>query len=337
MLRELKIEVTHKCPLACIHCSSDSTSNNNLEMTLNNCIDILEQAKQIGVRKIAFSGGEPLIWKYIEEVIEAAAIFTPDITVYSSGNIQSIDSKLSGLKKFGLNKVVFSIFGAESKSHESITRKSGSFVQTIKAIEVAKNMRLSTELHFVPLESNYMMLDKIAELGRELGIEKISVLRFVPQGRGHLIAKRALNRLQNVQLKRKILALRGKGYDIRTGSPYNFLMLNHQPKCCSAIDRLIIGPDLHIYPCDAFKQIEAKEIIGTSELSTIQGTTLQECWEKAPYLQAIRDYLITDFNEPCKSCNELEMCLSGCLAQKVITYGNLCKGIDPMCLKETNK
>ena len=109
-------------------------------------------------------------------------------------------------------------------------------------------------------------------------------------------------------------------------------MLNENPKCSSAIDRLIVTPNMNFYPCDAFKQIESQDVIGTSRLSSLAHASLKECWEKSPYLLAIRKYLRTDFEKPCDSCKKLEECLSGCLAQKVLEHGGLKKTHDPMCL-----
>ena len=132
----------------------------------------------------------------------------------------------------------------------------------------------------------------IFNLARSLGVKKISVLRFVPQGRGYLIRRYSLNKIQYLELKKMIEAARKNGYNVRTGSPFNFLLLNDKPECSAAIDRIIIGPDLRIYPCDAFKQIKAEDLVGTLEYSAIDRWTLWECWEKSPYLKAIREHLI---------------------------------------------
>jgi len=236
------------------------------------------------------------------------------------------------LSDLGVTACIFSIFGSTDARHETITRKKGSFSRTEYAIREANNSGLRTELHFVPFSTNYRDLEQIAGLSETLRVSRISVLRFVPQGRGILIKNKVLSRIQNIRLKRLIETLRSRGYDIRTGSPYNFLMLNKQPKCASGIDRLIIGPDLRIFPCDAFKQVKAEEIVGTLELSSLATNSLSECWESSPFLEEIRKYLTTDFAEPCASCTALEKCLSGCLAQKVIANGNLEKRPDPMCL-----
>ena len=331
-IREFKIEVTHKCPLACLHCSSDATPSSTMQITRKDCLRILRDASKMGAKEVAFSGGEPLLWRALEEAVGVAASYGFRVVVYTSGNVQNIYNQMKKLAKAGANSCVFSIFGANPVSHERITRIGNSFLKTKHAISAAKQNNLETEFHFVPFSNNYNELDAIAGLAGKLGITKISVLRFVPQGRGALIQGRTLDKIQNIQLKRSITRLRSQGFDVRTGSPYNFLMLNDQPKCSSGIDRLIIGPDLRIFPCDAFKQVMAEEIAGTLKLSMLKDYSLEECWSRSPFLEAIRGYLTTDFAEPCASCDALVRCLSGCLAQKVIANGNLKKRPDPMCL-----
>ena len=331
-LREIKLEVTHRCLLACIHCSSDAHEATSSEMSRENCIRIIRDAIAMGVRKFAFSGGEPLLWEHLEEIVRDTAGSASDISIYTSGNVPDVDARLGGLARLGVSTIIFSVFGATEVEHERITRVKGSFSGTSNAINAARKYRLNTELHFVPLSNSYDFLTGIAHLGRVWGISRISVLRFVPQGRGWLIKNRALDRWQNGELKRSIVMLRRKGFDIRTGSPYNILMLNDQPACSSGIDRLIVGPDLRIYPCDAFKNIKAEELVGTVDYSILGNRGLTECWDHSPFLNAIRGYLTSDFCEPCLSCDGLEKCLSGCLAQKVIVNGTLRKSADPLCM-----
>ena len=332
VLREVKIEVTHRCPLVCIHCSSDATPECDRTMDKDDCLRIINEAIKMKVVDIVFSGGEPLLWDGLEEVIDIAIRGGVNVVLYTSGNVDNISAKLALLKKTGIKKIVFSIFGATARVHDTITRAEGSFEKTIKAITAANAERFYTELHFVPLLINYTELIEIGKVSEKYRVSRISILRFVPHGRGQLIKNFVLNQYQNNKLKQMILKLRNNGLDIRTGSPYNILMLNEQPECCAAIDRLSIGPDLRIYPCDAFKQIKAEEIVGSLDFSVLQGFSLKECWNKSPFLEAVRTYLTTDFVDPCRSCKELEKCLSGCLAQKVIATGDMRKQPDPMCM-----
>jgi radical SAM protein with 4Fe4S-binding SPASM domain len=142
-----------------------------------------------------------------------------------------------------------------------------------------------------------------------------------------------MSKAQNLELRRMIKSLRTNGHNIRTGSPYNFLMVNQEVCCPSGIDRLIVGPDLRIYPCDAFKQVKAEGLVGTLDYSTLDGRSLRECWDRSPFLEAVRKYLTTPFADECASCRALEWCASGCLAQKVLASGDMRKQPDPDCIR----
>ena len=333
-LKEFKIEVTYRCNLNCVHCSSDARPSNLLEIPRDDCIRILYEAADLGAKDIAFSGGEPLLWPHIDDVVKVADQYGLNVTIYTSGNVDGFEKKARRIHTLGAKRFIFSVFGATAAGHEHVTRKAGSFERTQYSMRDALTVGLTTELHFVPMAGNYRELPAIAELARDIGASRISVLRLVPQGRAALVWNRTLNRVQNLDLRRMIQSLRKKyGQDfVRTGSPFNFLMLNDNPACYAAIDRLIVGPDQRLYPCDAFKRIGAGEIVGTEDRSSLTESNLSECWQKSPFLEAIRTYLTTDFTAPCDSCKLLERCLSGCLAQKVIAYGTFDKRPDPDCL-----
>ena len=71
-LSEIKIEVTHRCPLACVHCSSDAGPSCPREMDKGDCLRVISQAADAGVKELALSGGEPLIWPHVIEAAELA-------------------------------------------------------------------------------------------------------------------------------------------------------------------------------------------------------------------------------------------------------------------------
>jgi radical SAM protein with 4Fe4S-binding SPASM domain len=331
-LRELKIEVTHRCPLACIHCSSNSSAACCREMSEDACLRILREAAQMGASDVAFSGGEPLLWPGIGKAVEAALSAGFRVSVYTSGCTDDARQRIRRLAQAGCVKWVFSLHGSRAQVHDRVTGRPGSFDSTLEAVSSAAEMGLQTEFHFVPLRDTYAELDPIARLAKGYGVSGISVLRLVPQGRAQAISGQLLSRDQNFELRSIIERVRREGTHIRTGSPLNFLMPDDQPSCSSAIDRLTIGPDLRIHPCDAFKQVKAEALVGTLEFSSLADASLADCWENSPYLEAIREYLTTPFGEPCACCPSLEGCLSGCLAQKVILHGDLAKRPDPMCL-----
>lgn len=64
----------------------------------------------MGTEKIAFSGGEPLVWASIVKAVQTASEGGLKVTVYTSGNVSGIEELLRKLKDYGLNKLIFSIY-----------------------------------------------------------------------------------------------------------------------------------------------------------------------------------------------------------------------------------
>jgi len=331
-LKEIKFEVTHDCLLNCAHCSSMSRLDSGKRMDWPTFSRVLSEAVELGVNEVAFSGGEPLLWNNVEDAISSSLNLGINTILYTTGNAPNAETMMKRIHDIGLKRVVFSIFGTDSLQHEAVTNYKGSFERTISIAEFCSNIGLNTEFHFVPLAWNYRMLPEIANLASQIGVGRISILRLVPQGRGKEMADSQLNHSQNMELRKSIIDLRLRGHDIRLGSPYNFLMLRKNPQCRSGIDRMTIGPDFRIFPCDAFKHISPEDIGANRDYQNLKVHSLMECWKKSPYLNAVRNYLLTDMATECQSCATLKECRSGCMAQKFYTHGKLVKAPDPMCL-----
>jgi len=166
-------------------------------------------------------------------------------SIYSTGiNLTDDGSKeIFKLIKHGLGKVVFSLYSPFKNHHEGITRKLGSFDKTVAVMQKLGEYHVEREIHFVPLKLNYKHLAKLIELAKDLGISKVSILRFVPQGRGVILKKshEMLMHKETVELRKLILDCKEKyGIDIRLGSPYNILVLNEDVDCIAARKTLCI-------------------------------------------------------------------------------------------------
>lgn len=330
-LREIKIEVSHDCPLACIHCSSTAGPHSGRSMSLSDAANLVRQAAALRVEEVAFSGGEPLAWCGLERLVAQCSEAGMRSVIYTSGNVVDVRQQLGALAHVGLTRLIFSVFAGDSTAHDAITGSPGSWAATTNAVSLARDLGHAVEFHYVPLRVNLREFGSVIDLAKDMGVSKVSVLRFVPQGRGRDAGTLCLTHEENVELRGMIVAAQ-RQISVRTGSPYNFLQLNEQAKCAAAIDRLSIAPDSRVYPCDAFKRIEAEQVVATDERSRVDRWSLRECWEKSPYLRLVREYLSTPFAEPCASCKARSRCQSGCLAQKYLANGSLKKAPDPMCL-----
>ena len=342
-LEEVKIELTKNCPLSCIHCSSNASSGNRVQLTRDAVLSIISQAAELHIKSIVFSGGEPLLWPWILDAVRACNAYSLRSLLQSTGINPTGDGakKIVALYKHGLNRVIFSLYSPFKNQHDGITRKSGSFDKTVEVMRELEKYNIEREIHFVPLKINYKHLVKLIEFARDLGIPTVSILRFVPHGRGIILKKshEMLMHTETVELRELILDCK-KHYDvnIRLGSPYNILIMNERADCIAARKVICVGPNGNIYPCDAFKNIEPTEIGLNDPYHNILKYSLNECWKLSKYLNTIRRYLSTPFEKPCSQCLYLEKCKSGCLAQKVIEQesiedGNIVKRADPLCLR----
>jgi radical SAM protein with 4Fe4S-binding SPASM domain len=342
-LEEIKIEVTRDCPLACVHCSSIASSDNPLQLARDVVLSLISQAADMKVRSIVFSGGEPLVWPWLRDAVESCKTHALSCSLYSTGINLSNDGGqvITTLSQYGLDEVVFSLYSPRKEYHEQITQKDGSFEKTISAISISKNSRIKREIHFVPLKRNYKHLEELVSFAEENKVPKISILRFVPHGRGVVFkgTREMLMEEETLELRSIIIKCRqNRNVRIRVGSPYNILMLEKDVACNAARQNLIISPNGNLYPCDAFKNIEPSDIGLKDRYNNILNHSLKECWERSQYLNAIRRYLSTPFEMPCSRCRHLEWCKSGCLAQKVIKQeailgGDIVKKPDPLCLR----
>jgi radical SAM protein with 4Fe4S-binding SPASM domain len=326
-LKEIKIEVTHKCLLNCIHCSSGSSSINNLEICWYDCKRIIREAAEMGVETIVFSGGEPLLWEDIDKAVKETFRLGMRPIIYTSGVVVDRPFIISRLEDLGVDTFIFALYGQKT-IHDLITRVSGSWKRLMNSVF---KVSVNKEFHFVPFPSTYLELDNLVSFIGVFGNTRVSVLRLVPHGRATHSRNLILSVDQAKELKNLIENLTIAGNDIRTGSPFNFLGINENPVCLAATDRLTISPDLTIHPCDAFKHLNHLSLGVRDSGPRLNDTSLKRCWTLSPFLSWVREFAKTISERACSGCLNFLNCGSGCLAQKLLD-GRRASDPDPMCL-----
>lgn len=334
-LKELKVELTQQCPLACVHCSTNSNRKQMNGLSQATVLRLLREAAELGVEKVVFTGGEPLVCEYLFEAVSAAARGGISTTVYTSGITDNRLSPMSfemasGLAQRGLGRFIFSVYSHHSIVHDSVTRY-GTHAATLAALKNAALTKCPVEMHVVAMKKNFRDLPGVVEMAVSMGVQKVSVLRFVAQGRGQNISAREdLGGEELKELADTIVALRERypAVAIRAGSPFNILAIGHTP-CNAAQDVLIINHRGDIFPCDAFKNVHYVD----ATFGNVLSQKLRDVWEQSLFLNRVRAVLKEQKGETCRACELGEACQSGCLAQKVIRGGwEAVQQQDPDCL-----
>ena len=132
-----RISLTDKCNLRCVYCMpEDKVYENNLindTLSFNDYKFIINGLSQVGIKKIKFTGGEPLLYPHLIELIKYAhyECNIDDISITTNGI--GLNEIAYELKRSGLKSVNISLDSLKSYKYKSITR-GGNLTDVLKSI-----------------------------------------------------------------------------------------------------------------------------------------------------------------------------------------------------------
>ena len=308
MLKEVKIELTNKCSRNCKHCSSSATNDNrNLkELDFYHVCKIIREAKLMGVETIIFTGGEPLMYERLSELVKLTSSIGMKSTIYSFAyrNNQTLN-QYRNLIENGLNKIIYSLADTLSDEEELSTYEKEEFFD-----KVFEGSNATLGFHYAVSKDSISRLNEVVNqtvqtFDIKKYFDKISLLRFVPHGKGTNDMDLSKEELLSI----KDLYLNSSNQSrIRLGSPWNILGIENSP-CIIADEIMIIVFDGIAYPCDSIKYFTELGISGN-----IREKSLSEMYN-SEYFTNIRNLNVSN---SCSSCNQYSICKSGCIGQKII-------------------
>lgn len=309
MLKEVKIELTNRCFRNCKHCSSNATSNvsNLKELAFEDVCKIIKEAKLIGVEKIVFTGGEPLMYKKLPELVDLTSKLGMESTIYTfSFRIDETLKRYRNLIDLGLNKIVYSLATSLSNEEDISKYDEEEFFDKVFSGNYSK-----LGFHYVISKDSYSKLQSVVSktinlFNDKAYFDKISLLRFVPHGKGR--PNMDLSKEELMEIKSFILKNSFNEDKIRLGSPWNILEIEFNP-CTIADEIMIIGFDGVAYPCDSVKYFTKLGISGN-----IRENSLIDMYN-SEYFSNIRKF---NANNSCSVCDQFSICKGGCIGQKII-------------------
>lgn len=340
--------------MRCIHCSSGSTPTSDRGLSIPVIMDLMRQARELGATVVSFSGGDPFVLPDIgTSLVEAAYhLGFEDILYYTTG-IRSMmylpigedayltepDSWRGGiLSDFSIHRfdrfmdrltVIFSLHSHIPTVNDYIMGVPGAFFHIYYNIQGLVDYGYKVNVHMVPMLPNWDHAIQLRNLCANLGVSKMSMLRFVPQTRGRLNNRKlALNAEEFYQMQIMMdYMLREPDpsmpsdphpVDIRLGCPIDFrhtvipTIESKVHPCHAGTDLMLVRPDGDVHPCAAWKTLPNNE--------NIYKHSLKEIWENGHIFTAIREFRedgYKDLSGDCRDCTFVESCKSGCLAQRL--------------------
>ncbi len=187
-LRDLRISVTDRCNFRCSYCMPREVFDKNYQFLPQSSLLSFEEIHRLarifvahGVEKIRLTGGEPLLRKNIEVLIEMLAkLQTPqgkplDITLTTNGSL--LARKAQSLKDAGLQRVTVSLDSLDDGIFRRMNDVDFPVTDVLKGIEVAQTVGLA------PLKINMVVKrgtndDQILPMARHFR-HSGAVLRFI--------------------------------------------------------------------------------------------------------------------------------------------------------------
>lgn len=183
----LRVSLTDRCNLRCIYCMPE----NGVEKKCHEEILRFEEIEKVitacaalGIKKVRFTGGEPLVLKGIDKLIKHTASLPTikDISLTTNGML--LADMAEDLKRAGLKRVNISLDTLQSEKFKKITRH-GNINKVYEAIEKCLS------LDMVPVKLNIVLMKGINddEIGDflKLTIDNPIQVRFIelmPIGEG---------------------------------------------------------------------------------------------------------------------------------------------------------
>ena len=134
--RIIQIHPTLNCNLACRHCYSSSAPGLRKALDLDLLITVIEQASGIGYNVISMSGGEPFLYKQLEELMRHSKTMGYFNSVTSNGMLLESNKAKNILKHIDL--IAISIDGKE-EFHDTMRNHKGAFKKMLLGLQIIKD------------------------------------------------------------------------------------------------------------------------------------------------------------------------------------------------------
>ncbi|MBF2064338.1 MAG: pyrroloquinoline quinone biosynthesis protein PqqE [Calothrix sp. C42_A2020_038] len=323
----LVAELTYRCPLQCPYCSNPlnwSSQTYRAELTTEDWLRIIEQARQLGVLQLGFTGGEPLLRQDLEILVAAAANIGLYTTLVTAGTLLTSE-RAKTLNSLGLDHIQISLQDSRADSSDYIAG-TPSFHQKIAAARLVKELGFPLTLNVVLHRQNLDRIEEIIELAETLQADRIELANT--QYYGWALKNRTALLPTPAQLQRTEAVV--KAAQQRGKIPMGILYVlpdyySDYPKPCMGgwgQRTLIIAPNGDGLPCQAAMSIPNLTFANARQHS------LEWIWYDSPAINAYRG--AAWMPELCQNCEHKEIDWGGCRCQAFLLTQDA-TATDPVC------
>lgn len=173
------IEITGLCNMGCKHCMNDSGENKFEGLERKDLFTLLDELVRCNFMRLYITGGEPLMYKSIDEVLEYANKLGIKITLATNG--WYIIKHLETIKRC-VDIVSISLDGI-GLTHDDMRGVNGAYERTINALKILNENGVTTKISSMIWKKNLNQLEDIVLIAKSVGVSKVNFAILVPVGR----------------------------------------------------------------------------------------------------------------------------------------------------------
>ena len=167
----IDIAYSYACNLQCEHCTALGFKRRGArKLTPIDLRRISDEADALGLCQFCISGGEPLVFRDLDKVVQALQPDKFHLAMSTNGQFMTADMARH-LKTIGVDKVKISLDDFDEAEHDANRRDEGAYKKAIDAMLHAKEAGLSVVIQTVVTHQNCQTprLDQMARFAEDQG------------------------------------------------------------------------------------------------------------------------------------------------------------------------
>jgi len=188
-IRDLRISITDRCNFRCFYCMPKEAMEWQPKaeiLTYEEIIKLTEVFVGLGLTKLRVTGGEPMVRRDLESLIERLAKIPGVEDLAMTTNAHFLRGRAKALKDAGLQRITISLDSLEQERFALLTGRSG-LQQVLNGIDAAIEAGLQpVKVNSVVIRGvNDDQVIKFAEFARDKGVS-VRFIEFMPLDNGQV-------------------------------------------------------------------------------------------------------------------------------------------------------
>ncbi len=332
-------EITLACDLACRHCGSRAGRARPDELTTEECLDLVDQMADLGVKEVTMIGGEAYLredWLDIARHVRKRGMIC---TVTTGGRGLTRD-RVFAAKEAGIQAFSVSVDGLR-ESHDALRAAQGSHEAALAALSYIKESGLRSSVNTQINRPNIREIPEAFAMLLDLGIKAWQVQITTAMGRAGDEPEILLEPYQMIEVlplvtRMKRLAQK-RGVTVWPGNNIGYFGPNedelrgnwpggHRGSCGAGRRTLGIEANGDIKGCPS---LPSSDYVG----GNVRDAKLRAIWEGTKELRFMRDHKKEELSGFCATCYYADECKGGCQWTSHVLRGF--RGDNPYCHHRT--